>query len=182
MLAWGAVALWAAFIFFMSAHTGSDLDEGAGLVAEIKRWLSAVAAPVFGEGTDIVSVAAHFSEYAVLGALLLAALHQTQQAQAENAAAAGQLGDKSRSAGCAREGAGSARSARWLATPAAALLAAILIASLYGASDEFHQLFVPGRLCDAADWLTDTCGAALGASIAAVVLALKGRRAVRRYS
>ena len=182
MLAWGAVALWAAFIFFMSAHTGSDLDEGTGLVAEIKRWLSAVAAPVFGEGTDIVSVAAHFAEYAVFGALLLGALRQTQQAQTENAAAVGQLGDESRSAGCARESARSARNARWLTAPAAALVAAILIASLYGASDEFHQLFVPGRLCDPADWLTDTCGAALGASIAAAVLALKGRRAVRQHS
>lgn len=138
-IAWGAVALWAAFIFFMSAHTGSDLDDGAGLVAQIKRWLSALAAPVFGPDTDAVSVAAHFSEYVVLGVLLFVALLQTRP---------------------------DARRTLLVA-------AAIGLASLYGASDEFHQLFVPGRLCDPADWLTDTLGATLGVVVSA--LAARGR-------
>ena len=133
--AWGAVALWAAFIFFMSAHTGSDLDDGASLVAQIKRWLSALVAPVFGPDTDVVSVAAHFSEYVVLGVLLFVALWQTRPD----------------------------------ARRALLVSAAIGLASLYGASDEFHQLFVPGRLCDPADWLTDTLGAALGVAVSALV-------------
>ena len=137
--AWGAVALWAAFIFLMSAHTGSDLDDGSGLVAQIKRWLSALAAPVFGPDTDVVSVAAHFSEYVVLGALLFVAL-------------------------CACNALGT--DALW----ALLVAAAIGLASLYGASDEFHQLFVPGRLCDPADWLTDTLGAALGVGASALVV------------
>lgn len=51
---------------------------------------------------------------------------------------------------------------------ARALWLAIVFASLYGLTDEFHQLFVPGRYCDALDWVTDTCGAALGAGIFAV--------------
>ena len=34
--------------------------------------------------------------------------------------------------------------------------------SLYGASDEFHQRFVPGRDADVLDWLADTVGGALG--------------------
>lgn len=42
------------------------------------------------------------------------------------------------------------------------MLMAIFIAGLYGASDEFHQLFVPGRSPDAMDVLADLCGAALG--------------------
>lgn len=134
-VAWGAVALWAAFIFFMSAHTGSDLDDGASLVAQIKRWLSALVAPVFGPDTDVVSVAAHFSEYVVLGVLLFVALWQTRPD----------------------------------ARRALLVSAAIGLASLYGASDEFHQLFVPGRLCDPADWLTDTLGAALGVAVSALV-------------
>lgn len=47
-----------------------------------------------------------------------------------------------------------------------ALALAVIVASAYGVTDEFHQLFVPGRACDPADWLVDTAGAALGALIA----------------
>jgi VanZ family protein len=49
-----------------------------------------------------------------------------------------------------------------LSLPAAALLA-IVATSAYGASDEWHQAFVPGRCSSAADWLADTCGALLAA-------------------
>lgn len=48
------------------------------------------------------------------------------------------------------------------ALPKACMLSTI-IASLYGASDEFHQIFVPARTCDPADWLVDTIAALLGA-------------------
>ena len=44
-----------------------------------------------------------------------------------------------------------------------ALLLAGIACSLYGASDELHQLFVPGRECDLVDWLADTTGGACGA-------------------
>lgn len=46
-----------------------------------------------------------------------------------------------------------------------ACLVAIACASLYGVSDEFHQLFVPGRMCDPVDWMVDTAGATLGSGI-----------------
>ena len=36
---------------------------------------------------------------------------------------------------------------------------AVLIVSLFGATDEFHQHFTPGRSMDVLDWLADTCGA-----------------------
>jgi len=39
---------------------------------------------------------------------------------------------------------------------------AVIIASLYGISDEWHQSFVPGRFATVSDWLADTVGAALG--------------------
>lgn len=35
----------------------------------------------------------------------------------------------------------------------------ILICSVYGASDEFHQYFVPNRDCEFFDWLADVIGA-----------------------
>jgi len=41
--------------------------------------------------------------------------------------------------------------------------AALAIAVLYGVSDEYHQMFVPGRSCEAADVLADALGAATGA-------------------
>lgn len=43
---------------------------------------------------------------------------------------------------------------------------AVLLASIYGVTDEFHQSFVPGRTPDPADWVTDTAGAMTGALIA----------------
>jgi VanZ family protein len=36
---------------------------------------------------------------------------------------------------------------------------AVMIASLYGITDEFHQSFTPGRSVEFADWITDTIGA-----------------------
>jgi VanZ family protein len=38
---------------------------------------------------------------------------------------------------------------------------AILIVSLFGITDEWHQSFVPGRSCDVYDWISDTLGATL---------------------
>lgn len=40
--------------------------------------------------------------------------------------------------------------------------AALVIAALYAASDEFHQSFVPSRGASVHDVLIDTCGACLG--------------------
>jgi VanZ family protein len=42
-------------------------------------------------------------------------------------------------------------------------VAAWAIASGYGATDEWHQSFVPGRSADVNDWLADTTGALIGA-------------------
>ena len=42
------------------------------------------------------------------------------------------------------------------------LVVALIIGSGYGALDELHQSFVPGRDGDAFDWVADTLGVALG--------------------
>ncbi len=35
---------------------------------------------------------------------------------------------------------------------------AVLIASMYGAADEIHQFYVPGRTMEVYDWIADTLG------------------------
>ena len=50
---------------------------------------------------------------------------------------------------------GSARRWRTIA------IAAIVLTSIYAASDEVHQVFTPGRVPDVVDWLADTIGGAL---------------------
>lgn len=44
-----------------------------------------------------------------------------------------------------------------------ALVLAIVTASVYGITDEMHQLFVPFRESSWQDWLADTAGATIGA-------------------
>ena len=122
---WLVVAVWAGLIFFMSAHTGDDLNEGSDIFTAVFQVLDDWQTCVLGEDADFISLVAHCLEYAVLGLLLANALRH----------------DVSMGYAC---------------------LLAVLFASLYGIADELHQLFVPGRLADPADWLIDTCGAALG--------------------
>jgi VanZ family protein len=56
-------------------------------------------------------------------------------------------------------------------------LIAVLITILFGASDEWHQSYVPGREAEALDIIADAIGGAAGA---AFVLAARGVRGVRR--
>ena len=58
-----------------------------------------------------------------------------------------------------------------------AAISAAIVASMYGASDEWHQLFTPGRSSDVHDWLTDTIGGGLGAAahLFSVVLSMASR-------
>ncbi|MDR3685772.1 MAG: VanZ family protein [Coriobacteriia bacterium] len=53
---------------------------------------------------------------------------------------------------------------------------ALITASLYGITDEFHQHFVYMRTPDVTDWGTDTIGAALGILALFVAGALRRRR------
>ena len=62
-----------------------------------------------------------------------------------------------------------------LTLPKACMLST-LIASLYGASDEFHQIFVPARTCDPADWLVDTIAALLGALLVWTIFTIWQKR------
>jgi VanZ family protein len=52
----------------------------------------------------------------------------------------------------------------WRNVSGRAVLGAVVIASAYGVSDEYHQLFVSGRSFDVLDMVADAIGAAVGAS------------------
>jgi VanZ family protein len=45
------------------------------------------------------------------------------------------------------------------------VIATVIFGFLYGASDEFHQLFIPGRSCSGFDLLVDTCGSLIGSLV-----------------
>lgn len=134
---WLVVAAWACAIAFMSSNTGSNLNDDLGFFSELYRNLHEMQESLLGPGVDLLSPAAHFGEYALLGLLLANALRQHMPLKR-------------------------------------ACLVAIACASLFGASDEIHQYFVPERMCDPLDWLVDTCGASLGALIARFAFS-KGR-------
>ena len=66
-----------------------------------------------------------------------------------------------------------ANALRWHMPIRRACIVAVACASLYGASDELHQLFVPGRMCDPVDWLVDMIGASLGSALLYVIMKRK---------
>ena len=72
-LSWTALFAWAAFIYYMSAHTGSDLAQG--IFAHIRAYIEEFVWRYYGYVEDPVSPICHFGEYFILGALLGNALH-----------------------------------------------------------------------------------------------------------
>lgn len=51
---------------------------------------------------------------------------------------------------------------------------------LYAVSDEIHQLFVPGRSCEARDVFIDFCGALLGFLLCTLVFSFREKRKSQR--
>ena len=92
----------------------------------------------------------HFIEYGILGALLAIAFVNVPCRG--GAPGPPRLGGRIRD----REARGPRPTASWR------WAGAVLIAILYGASDEWHQTFVPGRLATLADWVADVVGAITG--------------------
>jgi VanZ family protein len=55
----------------------------------------------------------------------------------------------------------------------------VIFVSLYGASDEFHQYFVPNRDCEFWDWLADFGGAVIMAMLIKYYLSKKFKLFIR---
>jgi VanZ family protein len=92
----------------------------------------------------------------------------------------GGLSDKSwHSAGYAVLGALMLRglaAARWSRVTVLRAAAAVVLSTLYGVSDEWHQSFVPGRSPDVLDVAADAVGSTIGA-----LAVLAAAAAVRRW-
>lgn len=66
--------------------------------------------------------------------------------------------------------------ARWTGMTAGAGVRAVLLSAAYGASDEYHQSFVPNRTPDIHDWFADVTGAVIGVLLVLAVAQLVRRR------
>lgn len=58
---------------------------------------------------------------------------------------------------------------------------AFLICVLYAASDEIHQLFVPGRACQIKDVFIDSCGSFLGIFMIMIFIRIKNFNKVFKH-
>ncbi len=68
---------------------------------------------------------------------------------------------------------------RWSGVSVGVAAAAVFAATAFGASDEFHQWFVPGRTADVMDLLADFAGSAMAAVMILAAGWLRGRGKAR---
>ena len=149
--------LWMAGIFAFSSRSGSESTGDSYFVGTLvgdifvpgfDEW-SSEKQQEFAEKIDHpVRKTAHAAEYAVLGLLAAGACIPAHEHRREGSAAPG--------------GARSAKICRELLLPWG-------IAAVYAATDEFHQLFVPGRSGQLSDVILDSAGALAGLLLLAIV-------------
>lgn len=169
IVAWILVVLWAVVIFWASAHSGLDLDAGTGPLSIAKRWLADVLSAALERPVD-PSPIGHFGEYLVFGLLLVNALRLSvappRDISSQDDRLAPLQGTRVRDDRLAPSQGVRSRDDRLVLSRVS--WGAIAIAGVYAATDEFHQLFVPGRACDPVDWLIDMAAVALVVLVFAV--------------
>lgn len=153
------VLAWMAVIFFFSAKPA---DESADMSHSVGRTVGRFFVPsfeewdkekqeAFAEQIDYpVRKTAHAAEYAVLGMLLMGAAQTFSDKR---------KGDRIRGFGITGVRCRSGLS--------------FIIGTIYAASDEFHQLFVPGRSGQISDVMLDSAGV-----LAGILLALAFNRII----
>lgn len=166
--------IWMIIIFLFSAAPAAESTEmsrsaghvvGQMIVPGYEDW-DQERQDAFAEKIDYpVRKCAHASEYAVLGILLFLTIREyVLGAQLAGGTLRG--GDGMDRANETRGIRGRRRSAKY------ALAASIL----YAASDEFHQLFVPGRSGRVTDVMIDTAGALIGILLIYMVMKKRDSR------
>lgn len=168
-------AAWMVFIFVQSALPGDVSGAESNVVVQ---WvlsvlhglgqsgipgLSGLAGVTAESLSFVVRKAAHFTEYAVLGGLLVVVVRDLAVWRKAGRAAA----PAARAAAPGK----AAGAAGWRYWPVA-----WFIGTLYAATDEIHQAFVPERACALMDVGIDAAGVAVGAAIVTAVLVRRARR------
>jgi VanZ family protein len=69
--------------------------------------------------------------------------------------------------------------ATWSGVGPRAAIFAVLLASAYGWTDEFHQRFVPNRMSGLDDWAADTLGATTAVVVVILIARLRRKRLER---
>ena len=143
------------FIFVHSAMPGDVSGSESRFFAEI---LSSIIGISFQVAHFIVRKAAHFTEFAILGACLTVNFndYKSKNEIIET--------DKTLTRNMV------------LRHP---LIFAWIAGTLYACTDEFHQLFVEGRSGEIRDVCIDSAGVILGVAIAAIIKIIRSRDTVR---
>ena len=194
--------LWMALIFFYSSRQADVSAEDSGrigitlgriFISDFEEWPEEEQQEFAAQIDHPVRKTAHAAEYAVLGFLAAGACAGTA-GSAGTSRSSGMAGSSgvAESAGTA-ESSGVAESAGTAESSGVAgrtgngarrkfrkeMFLPWLIAALYAASDEIHQLFVPGRSGQLSDVILDSAGALAGVAAFTVLCWLINRRKAR---
>ncbi len=194
--------LWMALIFFYSSRQADVSAEDSGrigitlgriFISDFEEWPEEEQQEFAARIDHPVRKTAHAAEYAVLGFLAAGACAGTA-GSAGTSRSSGMAGSSGvvESAGTA-ESSGVAESAGTAESSGVAgrtgngawrkfrkeMFLPWLIAALYAASDEIHQLFVPGRSGQLSDVILDSAGALAGVAAFTVLCWLINRRKAR---
>lgn len=152
--------IWMLVIFIFSARDSIESTEDSyrvgmefgRLVVPAFHSLSEEEKLAFAEAVDFpIRKTAHAAEYAILGILTIGTLYGAAKRDGGRISVRGSI------------------------------LTAWAIAVLYAASDEFHQLFVPGRSGQLSDVLLDSAGALAGVLLGAFLMSRRKRKKKRTH-
>ena len=182
--------LWMALIFFYSSRQADVSAEDSGrigitlgriFISDFEEWPEEEQQEFAARIDHPVRKTAHAAEYAVLGFLAAGACAGTagSAGMSRSAGMAGSSG-VAESAGTAESSgvAGRTGNGAWRKFRKEMFLP-WFIAALYAASDEIHQLFVPGRSGQLSDVILDSAGALAGVAAFTVLCWLINRRKAR---
>lgn len=181
--------LWMALIFFYSSRQADVSAEDSGrigmtigriFISDFEEWPEDEQQAFAARIDHPVRKTAHAAEYAVLGFLAAgacagAAGTERNAGRVESSGLAGSAGmersaDTAEGAGMTGSSGAAGRTGKGARRKfLKGMLLPWIIAALYAASDEIHQLFVPGRSGQLSDVILDSAGALAGVAAFAVI-------------